>query len=294
MIKNKPIFGIIGGSGLYDIKNLRNYEWTSVSTPFGKPSDKILKAKFKGLEIFFLPRHGRNHNIPPNKVNFRANIFALKKLGVTDIISISAVGSLKNNHKPGDFILVDQYIDRTLNRDRTFFDDDMVVHVSLANPISKNLANLIFKTKDFKNKLKIGGTYIAIDGPQFSTYAESLLFKSWKCDVIGMTNMPEARLAREAEIRYVSISMVTDYDCWHRAHSNVTVEQVLKTMKSNTIKVQSLLISFFNNVSKLKSWNWEDDIYSNLDNAIVTNLAKVKKQTLKKLSPLLRRYINKR
>ena len=201
---------------------------------------------------------------------------------------------MKNNHKPGDFIIVDQYIDRTLNRDRTFFDDDMVVHVSLAHPISKNLANLIFKTKNLKNKLKIGGTYIAIDGPQFSTYAESLLFKSWKCDVIGMTNMPEARLAREAEIRYVSISMVTDYDCWHRAHSNVTVEQVLKTMKSNTIKVQSLLISFFNNVSKLKSWNWEDDIYSNLDNAIVTNLAKVKKQTLKKLSPLLRRYINKR
>ena len=158
----------------------------------------------------------------------------------------------------------------------------------------KNLANLIFKTKDLKNKLKIGGTYIAIDGPQFSTYAESLLFKSWKCDVIGMTNMPEARLAREAEIRYVSISMVTDYDCWHRSHSNVTVEQVLKTMKSNTIKVQSLLISFFNNVSKLKSWNWEDDIYSNLDNAIVTNLTKVKKQTLRKLSPLLKRYINKR
>ena len=294
MIKNKPIFGIIGGSGLYDIKNLRNYKWTSVSTPFGKPSDKILKAEFKGLEIFFLPRHGRNHNIPPNKVNFRANVFALKKLGVTDIISVSAVGSLKNNHKPGDFIIVDQYIDRTLNRDRTFFDDDMVVHISLANPISKNLANLILKTKDFKNKLKIGGTYIAIDGPQFSTYAESLLFKSWKCDVIGMTNMPEARLAREAEIRYVSISMVTDYDCWHRSHSNVTVEQVLKTMKSNTIKVQSLLISFFNNVSKLKSWNWKDDIYSNLDNAIVTDLTKVKQQTLRKLSPLLKRYINKR
>ena len=294
MIKNKPVIAIIGGSGLYNLENINIDKLLTVSTPFGNPSDKILKAKFKKIDVFFLPRHGSNHNISPNKVNYRANIFALKKLGVTDIISVSAVGSLKKIHKPGDFLLIDQYIDRTINRERTFFDNDIVAHVSLANPISVNLSKLLYKSYKNNKKLKIGGTYLAIDGPQFSTYAESMLFKSWKCDVIGMTNMPEARLAREAEIRYASISMVTDYDCWNKYHSDVTVEKVLKIMSSNNIKVQNLLLSFFDYIQKIKNWDWEDDIYTNLDNSIITNLSKVNKKSLKRLEPILRRFINKR
>ena len=292
MINKKPTLAIIGGSGLYKLKALVNHNLSSVATPFGKPSDKILKAKYKSLEVFFLPRHGKNHTISPNKINYRANIFALKKLGVTDVISVSAVGSLKSNHKPGDFILVDQFIDRTLNRERTFFDDDLVTHVSLANPVSKELAKLIYASKNRKKGLKMGGTYIAIDGPQFSTYAESLLFRSWGCDVIGMTNMPEARLAREAEMGYASISMVTDYDCWHKSHSDVTVEQVLEVMSNNNNKVQFLLKSFFDRVIKLKSWNWKNYIYDNLNASIITNLNNVDKKTIRNLGPILKRFIN--
>ncbi len=292
MTKKKPTLAIIGGSGLYKLKALVDHNWSSITTPFGKPSDKILKAKYKSLEVFFLPRHGRNHTISPNKINYRANIFALKKLGVTDVISVSAVGSLKSNHKPGDFILVDQFIDRTLNRERTFFDDDMVTHVSLANPVSKELAKLIYDSQNNKKRLKLGGAYIAIDGPQFSTYAESILFRSWGCDVIGMTNMPEARLAREAEIGYASISMVTDYDCWHKGHSDVTVEQVIEVMTNNNKKVQILLTSFFDKVLSLKNWNWENSIYNNLDNSVITDVSKVNKKTLKKLNPILKRFLS--
>ena len=294
MINKKPTLAIIGGSGLYKLKALVNHNWSSVATPFGKPSDKILKAKYKSLEVFFLPRHGKNHTISPNKINYRANIFALKKLGVTDVISVSAVGSLKSNHKPGDFILVDQFIDRTLNRERTFFDDDLVTHVSLANPVSKELAKLIYASKNRKKGLKMGGTYIAIDGPQFSTYAESLLFRSWGCDVIGMTNMPEARLAREAEMGYASISMVTDYDCWHKSHSNVTVEQIIEIMTNNNIKVQTLLTDFFDKILSLKNWNWKNSIYNNLDNSVITDISKANKRTLKRLHPILKRFLNDR
>ncbi len=294
MNKSKPILGIIGGSGLYQLKNLENLGWYSVSTPYGKPSNKILKTKFKKLQVMFLPRHGSNHNISPNNVNYRANIFALKKLGVTDIISVSAVGSLNIKHKPGDFILVDQYIDRTLNRERTFFNEDLVAHVSLAEPTSKNLSKLLYESGHKDLKLKLGGTYIAIDGPQFSTYAESLLFKSWNCDVIGMTNMPEARLAREAEIRYSSIAMVTDYDCWHKSHADVTVEKVLETMSNNNIKAQALLLSFIKMINNMKQWQWEDDIYNNLNTSIITDFKKVKKSTLKRLKPILNRLISEK
>ena len=294
IITKKPILGIIGGSGLYDLKGIKKCKLVYPSTPFGKPSDKILIAKYKNLEIIFLPRHGRNHNIAPHKINYRANIFALKKLGVTDIISVSAVGSLKKIHKPGDFILVDQFIDRTVIRQRTFFEDNIVAHVSLASPTSSELNQLIFNSKNNnKDRVKLGGTYICIEGPQFSSYAESILFKSWNCDVIGMTNMPEARLAKEAEMGYSSIAMVTDYDCWNKSHSEVTVEQVINVMLSNTKKAQSLLISFFEKIIKLKSWNWENPTYSNLDNAVITNLKNVNKKDLNKLKPLLERYLNK-
>ena len=293
-MKKKPLFAIIGGSGLYELNGVIKSKLIAPSTPYGKPSDKILVAKYKKLEIFFLPRHGKNHNIPPHKINYRANIFALKKLGVTDIISVSAVGSLKKAHKPGDFILVDQFIDRTIKRERTFFENNFVTHVSLANPTSSELSKLIYNSrKNNKERIKLGGTYICIEGPQFSSYAESTLFKSWNCDVIGMTNMPEARLAREAEMGYSSIAMVTDYDCWNRSHSNVTVEQIISVMQNNTTKAQNLLISFFEKILKLKSWNWENPIYTNLDSSVVTNLKNVNKKDLEKLKPLLKRYLNR-
>ena len=293
-MKKKPLFAVIGGSGLYDLNGIIKSKLINPSTPYGKPSDKILIAKYKKLEILFLPRHGRTHNIPPHNINYRANIFALKKLGVTDIISVSAVGSLKKIHKPGDFILVDQFIDKTIKRERTFFDNNFVAHVSLANPTSSELSKLIYDSRKNNNdRIKLGGTYICIEGPQFSSYAESILFKNWNCDVIGMTNMPEARLAREAEMGYSSIAMVTDYDCWNQSQSNVTVEQVINVMQSNTKKAKNLLISFFEKVLKLKSWNWKNPIYSNLDNAVITNLKNVKKNDLSKLKPLLKRYLNK-
>ena len=293
-MNKKPLLAIIGGSGLYNLEGISKSQLTFPSTPYGKPSDKILVAKYKKLEILFLPRHGKNHNIPPHKINYRANIFALKKLGVTDIISVSAVGSLKKAHKPGDFILVDQFIDRTKVRERTFFEDNLVAHVSLANPISSELSKLIYNSRKKNNdRIKQGGVYICIEGPQFSSYAESKLFKSWGCDVIGMTNMPEAKLAREAEMGYASIAMVTDYDCWNKSHNEVTVEQVIKVMQSNTKKAHNLLISFFEKVLKLKSWNWKNPIYSNLDNAIITNLKNVNKKNLKSLEPLLKRYLSK-
>ena len=293
-MQQKPVLAIIGGSGLYNLEGINKSKLTCPTTPYGKPSDKILIAKYKRLDVLFLPRHGKNHNIPPHKINFRANIFALKKLGVTDIISVSAVGSLKKIHKPGDFILVDQFIDRTIKRERTFFDNNLVAHVSLANPTSSELRNLIYESRKFKSdRIKLGGTYICIEGPQFSTYAESILYKSWNCDVIGMTNMPEARLAREAEMGYASIAMVTDYDCWNKSHSEVTVEQVLNVMFNNTKKAQNLLISLFEKVLKIKNWNWNNPIYHNLDNALITDIKKIDKKYLEKLRPLLKRYLNK-
>ena len=284
----KPTLGIIGGSGLYELDGLSKIKNNSVKTPFGKPSDKILSAKYNNIIIYFLPRHGRNHSIPPHKINYRANIYALKKLGVTDIISISAVGSLKNEHKPGQFILVDQFIDRTVSRINTFFDNSCVAHVSLANPVSSQLIDLILKSKLKDIKVKKGGTYVAIEGPQFSTYAESMLYKSWKCDVIGMTNMPEARLVREAEMGYASIAMVTDYDCWHKEHENVTVQQIISTMQKNTSGAKLLLKSIFNRLNKSVKWNWKEDAYNCLSKSIITNLKEVSKEDKKKLNFLLK------
>ena len=214
MTKNK--LAIIGGSGLYDVEEFKEREFLKLNTPWGQPSDEILKIKYKEKEVCFLPRHGKGHFISPSKINFRANIDALKQLGVTDIVSVSAVGSLKENLPPGKFVIVDQFIDRTFARNKTFFDDEIVAHVSMAHPTSNGLMNACEEAIKKENiDYKRGGTYVVMEGPQFSTLAESNLYRSWKADVIGMTNMPEAKLAREAEIRYASVSMVTDYDCWH-------------------------------------------------------------------------------
>ena len=290
-IKKKPVFAVIGGSGLYNLENMKILKKLNLNTPFGKPSDKILVGKYKDLDVLFLPRHGKNHNIAPHKINYKANIYALKKLGVTDIISISAVGSLKNKHKPGDFILVNQYIDRTFNRSTTFFEDDCVAHVSLANPVTNQILDKLYSCKNKITNLKKGGTYIAIEGPQFSTHAESMLYKSFGCDIIGMTNMPEVRLAREAEVGYASIGMVTDYDCWHNDHEAVTVEDIIIVMKKNTIKVKKLLDAFFSKVIKDSNWNFDDNTYNNLDTAIITSKKAISIKTKNKLKPILNRYL---
>ena len=285
----KPVLGIIGGSGLYALDGLKNTKLINISTPFGSTSSKLHVSNYKNLKVVFLPRHGLNHTIPPHKINYKANIYALKKYGVTDIISVSAVGSLKNIHKPGNFILPDQFIDKTFNRATTFFDEGCVAHVSLAKPTSSQLSRLILKSKHKNIKIRAKGTYVAIEGPQFSTYAESMLYKSWNCDIIGMTNMPEVRLAREAEMGYVSIAMVTDYDCWHKNHDAVTVDQVLSIMHKNTNNVKKLIISLLESIEKIKIWNWKDKVYTCLDEAVLTQKKAINKKKLKELKPILKR-----
>jgi len=250
MRKNK--LAIIGGSGLYDIERLEYPKWKSLTTPWGKPSDEILNFKYKGKEVCFLPRHARGHKISPSNINFRANIDALKQLGVTDIISVSAVGSLKEDLPPGKFVIVDQLIDRTLARNKTFFNEDIVAHVSMAHPTSNGLMNACEEAiKKEKIDYQRGGTYVVMEGPQFSTLAESNLYRSWKADVIGMTNMPEAKLAREAEIRYASVSMVTDYDCWHPDHENVDVQTVIKVLLGNAAKAKNMVKNIIENFEYL-------------------------------------------
>ena len=217
-----PVIGVIGGSGVYEIDGLTNTEWRQVVSPFGMPSDELLFGELDGQQIVFLPRHGRGHQVPPSGLNFRANIDAMKRAGVTEILSISAVGSLKEEYAPGHFILVDQFIDRTFARQKTFFEEGCVAHVSMADPVCSRLGDHISGAlSDAGIEYTRGGTYMVMEGPQFSTRAESNLYRSWGCDVIGMTNMPEAKLAREAELPYASVSMVTDYDCWRTEDADV-------------------------------------------------------------------------
>lgn len=284
--------GIIGGSGLYNMEGLEDSKWIKVNTPWGSPSDEILKAKLKGKEIFFLPRHGRGHKINPSNINFRANIDALKQLGVTDIISMSAVGSLKENLEPGKFVIIDQFIDRTFARVKTFFDKEIVAHVSMAKPTSPGLMKTCEKVlKKLNISFQKGGTYLVMEGPQFSTLAESNLYRSWGLDVIGMTNMPEAKLAREAEIRYATVAMVTDFDCWHPDHEAVSVEQVIKTLLSNAEKakkvVAEVLISFEEDIDA------KDPANHCLDVAIITDKKVWTKETIKNLSNIAGRALNK-
>lgn len=237
-----PVVGIIGGSGLYDIPGLEGTEWRRVESPFGEPSDELLFGVVGGQPIVFLPRHGRGHRIPPSRINFRANIDAFKRAGVTEIVSISAVGSLRADLAPGTFVITDQFIDRTSARERTFFDTGLAAHVSMAHPVCSRLGDrLTAAAADLKLPHRRGGTYMVMEGPQFSTKAESELYRSWGCDVIGMTNMPEAKLAREAEICYATVAMVTDYDCWHEEHDNVTVEQVVQVLIANADNARALV-----------------------------------------------------
>jgi len=237
-----PVLGIIGGSGVYDIDGLTNQEWRTVETPFGPPSDQLLFGELNGQKLVFLPRHGRGHPLPPSELNFRANIDAMKRSGVTEIVSVSAVGSLKEELPPGTFVIVDQFIDRTFARVKTFFEAGLVAHVSMAHPVCGRLGDLIeLAAEEAGIRAVRGGTYLVMEGPQFSTKAESQLYRQWGCDVIGMTNMPEAKLAREAEMCYATVAMVTDYDCWHPEHDAVTVEAVVKVLLANADRARALV-----------------------------------------------------
>ena len=241
--QNQPArLGIIGGSGIYDIDGLENPEWVKVSSPFGVPSDAILTGVLAGQPMAFLPRHGRGHKLSPTEVNYRANIDAMKRLGVTDIISLSAVGSLKENLPPGTFVIVDQFIDRTFAREKSFFGKGLVAHVSMAHPVCSRLGDHLQQAANEAGVTAVrGGTYLAMEGPQFSSHAESMLYRQWDCHVIGMTNMPEAKLAREAEICYATVAMVTDFDCWHPDHDHVSVEQVIRVLVGNAGKGRDLV-----------------------------------------------------
>ena len=237
-----PVIGVIGGSGLYDIDGLTDTKWVKVNTPWGDPSDEFLTGTYQGSKLVFLPRHGRGHKISPSALNFRANIDALKRLGVTDILSMSAVGSLKEELPPGHFVIVDQFIDRSFAREKSFFGPGCVAHVSMAHPTCPRLSDALEASLLALGLPHTrGGTYLVMEGPQFSTLAESNLYRSWGCAVIGMTNMPEAKLAREAEIDYASVAMVTDYDCWHEEHDAVTVDQVIKVLLGNAEHARSLV-----------------------------------------------------
>ena len=292
MSNSKPILGIIGGSGVYEIDGLKNKQWKKVPSSFGEPSDELLFGELNGQKMVFLPRHGRGHRIPPSEINYRANIDAIKRAGVTDLISVSAVGSLKEELEPGMFVIVDQFIDRTFARKKSFFSSGLVAHVSMANPVCSRLGNHIQSTaKSIGIEVVRGGIYIAMEGPQFSSIAESELYRSWGCDVVGMTNMPEAKLAREAEICYVSVAMVTDYDCWHTEHENVSVDAMIKVLNNNADNARSLVKSSSSVIFSDHSSS-ECDCKFSLENAIITSPEVRDKELVKKLNAVAGRLLN--
>ena len=238
----ETVIGVIGGSGLYGMEGLTETEWRRVESPFGEPSDELLFGKLDGVQMVFLPRHGRGHRISPSGINYRANIDCMKRAGVTDIISVSACGSFREELAPGTFVIVDQFIDRTFAREKSFFGNGLVAHVSMADPVCSRLGDALdAAASEIGIDHVRGGTYLTMEGPQFSTRAESYLYRDWGCSVIGMTNMPEAKLAREAEICYATVAMVTDYDCWHEDHDHVDVAQVIAVLTGNAEKAQRLV-----------------------------------------------------
>ena len=240
--KLEPVIGVIGGSGIYDIEGLQEKQWRQVETPWGTPSDALLFGRLAGIQCVFLPRHGRGHPLSPTHLNYRANIDALKRAGVTDVISVSACGSFKEELSPGTFVIVDQFIDRSFAREKSFFGDGIVAHVSMAHPVCPRLGDALEAAAHaLQLPVTRGGTYLVMEGPQFSTKAESELYRAWGCSVIGMTNMPEAKLAREAELDYATVAMVTDFDCWHPDHDHVTVEAVVRVLLDNADKARALL-----------------------------------------------------
>ena len=289
MMKKRKL-GIIGGSGLYKMDGFDKAIWKKIKTPWGNPSDQVLTAKLGIEEISFIPRHARGHSINPSNINFRANIDAMKQLGVTDIISVSAVGSLKKSLSPGTFVVVDQFIDRTFARVKTFFDEEIVAHISMAKPVCESLGDCcITALKKLNITHQKKGTYVVMEGPQFSTLAESNLYRSWGADVIGMTNMPEAKLAREAEIRYCTVAMVTDYDCWHPNHEEVDVKMVIQNLTKNASNAQNMIKEV---IKTFKEFSAEKDPANDcLDTAIITSSKFRTKKTLKRLKHIAGRVL---
>lgn len=284
--------GIIGGSGLYKMEALQEIEEISIETPFGSPSDRLITGKLDHTKVVFLPRHGRNHHLLPSELPFRANIYALKQLGVEYIISASAVGSLQKEIKPLDLVIPDQFIDRTKNREATFFGEGIVAHVAFGNPVCNKLGDVLAQAINNINLSDIdlhqGGTYVCMEGPAFSTIAESNLYRSWGGSIIGMTNLTEAKLAREAEIAYATLALVTDYDCWNPEHDHVTVETVIHNLHQNAINAQKVI----RETVKLISENpFVSDAHSALKNAILTPLDKASPKTKEKLTTILKKYL---
>lgn len=263
--------GIIGGSGLYQVPGIEAGRWEALASPWGEPSDQIYRGRLNGIDVVFLPRHGRGHRLGPTQLNYRANVDILKRAGCTDVISLSACGSLKEAYAPGDFVIVDQFIDRTFAREKSFYGEGVVAHVSMAHPVSSRLASLAAEEAAALGVVTHrGGTYLAMEGPQFSSRAESKLYKSWGCDVIGMTNMPEAKLAREAELPYATVAMVTDHDCWHEEVEAVSVTDVLKVLHRNAEQASSLVARVAARMAATPRTPDPDGIDTCLDDAIIT------------------------
>jgi 5'-methylthioadenosine phosphorylase len=281
--------GIIGGSGLYQIEGLKNVKEIEVKTPFGKPSDKFIVGSLENTEVAFLPRHGKGHRISPSELNFRANIFAMKKLGVERIISVTACGSLKEELKPLDFVIPDQFVDRTHKaRSDTFFEGGIVAHIVFANPICIDLARILYDAAEgIGIRAHFGGTYLNMEGPAFSTRAESELYRKWGMDIIGMTNLQEAKLAREAEICYATLAAVTDYDCWHKSREQVTIDMIIHNLQKNIDNAKRILRSVIRQLDKSRTCDCKDA----LKYAIITSRRFIPAKIKKDLSIIIGRYI---
>lgn len=295
MTKKETKVGIIGGTGLYDLQGIEIIGEERIDTPFGAPSDVLIRAQIAGMEVIFLPRHGKGHKFLPHEVNYRANIYALKSLGVTWCISVSACGSLRENIHPGDIAIVDQLIDRTSGRESSFFGDGVIAHVSMADPFCPILRKALIQAVETESssagfKIHSSGTYVCISGPQFSTRAESHMYRAWGADIIGMTNLPEAKLAREAEIAYATMALVTDFDCWKNDGEDVDAVNVIEVLKKNSENAKKVLLRIIPELAKLEPAEF---VSKALDSAVFTDLSKAPEETVKKLGPVLARVLSR-
>lgn len=288
MSETQSAVGVIGGSGLYDIDGLEDVREVSLSTPFGEPSDAFVTGVLGGTPMVFLPRHGKGHRISPTEINFRANIWGMKKLGVTRILSVSAVGSMREDIAPGDFVVIDQFFDRTRHRPDTFFSDGVVAHVMFADPVCADLRRLLVRVaKETGVRVHDGGTYLNMEGPQFSTRAESRIYRSWGVDVIGMTNLAEAKLAREAELCYATVAMATDFDCWHEGHDDVTVESIIAIMGQNVGNAREMVRRAVPGLTGARSCACKDA----LQHAIMTSPDRIEDEARDRLGLLINKYL---